>query len=353
MLRSAAFRFPFFLVLSFGFFYFSYKYYVPDFGGSDFYSYYPMYLDPFNYHAARSSFVYRQLTALIVHLVWKSGLFYDTAISFSKEGYDKHVFFAAILTNYVALTLSAVLASRATDRLVKEKSDAWPILAGMLCFFGFFVQQAVLTGLTEGISWLLVAIGFLAYVKKALIPLCVVLCLSVIQRETIPFVFGVFAAVGLVFGRNDRRFNTIVLVCSAAAFLAYVLMRSVLIPIPGAERQISPHAVLSSLDAWREQITRDFVFQALLSENLLILLALLLAPSAASRGAKGTVGLEWFPALEISLFVSACVLIVLGLGAGIGNNVGRILAVLTPIAAPLCVRLLARLSGEGLAEQSS
>lgn len=344
MIRSAPFRFLLFLIISYGLFYFSYKYYVPDFGGTDFYAYYPMYLDPFNYHVTRSSFVYRQLTALIVHLVWRSGLFYDTAISFSKEGYDKHVFFAAILTNYIALTLSAVVVTSATYKLIGQKNDAWSIVAGLLCYSGFFVQQAVLTGLTEGISWLLVAVGFLAYLNRSLIPICAVLCLSIIQRETLPFVFGVFAAVGLILHRTSRAFNAIVLLLSGAAFLGYIVMRSVLIPVAGAEKQLSPLAVLSSLEAWRAQMTKEFFFQALFSENLLILLVVLLAALAMSRKADGRTELLMFPALEISVFISAFVLTILGIGAHIGNNVGRIVSVLTPIVVALCVRNLACLS---------
>src|ERR1700733_1889125 len=99
----ALFRLSLLSFLSYGLFYFSYKYYIPDFGGNDFFSYYPMYLHPFNYQVAESSWVYRQLTAVAVHVVWKMGIFYDTTIAFSTPGYDKQVFFAAIFTNYIAL----------------------------------------------------------------------------------------------------------------------------------------------------------------------------------------------------------------------------------------------------------
>jgi hypothetical protein len=150
MFRPALSRLLLFVLLSYGLFYFSYKYYVPDFGGNDFYAYYPMYLDPFNYDLAKSPFVYRQLTALLVHLVWKLGIFHDTTISFSKDGYDKHVFFAAIFTNYIALTIVSIVVAYTTDELCIQKDEAVSILSGLFCFFGFFVQQAVLTGLTEG-----------------------------------------------------------------------------------------------------------------------------------------------------------------------------------------------------------
>jgi hypothetical protein len=347
MFRSAPSRFSLFVLLSYGLFYFSYKYYVPDLGGNDFYAYYLMYLDPFNYDVAKSSFVYRQLTALLVHLVWKLGIFYDTTIAFSKEGYDKRVFFAAIFTNYIALTIVAIVVTYTTEKLCIQKDEALSILSGLFCFFGFFVQQAILTGLTEGISWLLVAVGFLGYVRKSLIPICGVLSLSVIQRETIPFVFGTFAAVGLLFRPNERRFDAIVLFLSLSSFLGYVLMRSVFIPVPGHEEQLNLSAYLLSLAAWREKVTEAFIFQAFLSQNLLILLAAVLAALTISRGFQRKAKLPLFPTLEISLFASVFVLSVIGFAAGIQvNNIGRILSVLTPVAAALLARNLSCLLGK-------
>ena len=128
----ALFRFSFFAFLSYGFLYFSYKYYIPDFGGNDFFEYYPMYLHPFNYQVAESSWVYRQLTALAVHVVWKMGIFYDTTIAFSTPGYDKQVFFAAIFTNYIALLTTALVVTYSAQKICADKSEAWLILAGIL-----------------------------------------------------------------------------------------------------------------------------------------------------------------------------------------------------------------------------
>ena len=344
MLRRALFRVPFFVLISYGLLYFSYKYYVPEFGGNDFYQYYQMYLKPLHYDVAELPWVYRQLTALVVNFVWKLGIFYDTAIAFSREGYDKRIFFAAIFTNYMALTIAALVVTYSTDTLLAKSDELRSLLAGVLCFFGFFVQQGVLTGLTEGISWLLVAIGFFGYVSRSLIAICVVLCLSVIQRETIPFVFCVFGAVGLAFHQRERGFDAAVIICSVASFLAYVFIRTALIPVPGNEDQLSPLAILSSLETWRAKITADFIFQALLSQNMLVLLAAVCAALAISRVFGKKHYFHQVPTSEISVFISAFVLTAIGFGAGVEvNNIGRIISILTPVAAPLLTVTLASL----------
>jgi hypothetical protein len=335
------FRLSFFAFLSYGFLYFSYKYYIPDYGGNDFFEYYPMYLHPFNYQVAESSWVYRQLTALAVHVVWKMGIFYDTTIAFSTPGYDKHVFFAAIFTNYIALLITALVVTYSAQKICAEKSEAWSILAGILCFFCFFVQQGVLTGLTEGISWLLVAVGFLGYVSRSLVPIAVVLCLSVIQRETIPFVFGALGAVGLIYHNEARHFNGLVLLLSLSSFLIYILVRVVLIPIPGNESQLRLLDIMSSLGSWQQKITKDFIFQALLSQNLLILLAGTATALTLARRLGSAAEPLPIPTSEISVFIAALTLVLIGFAADIGNNIGRILSILTPLAAPLLVRNLA------------
>ena len=68
--------------VSYGLLYFSYKYYVPWSGGHDFTSYYKMYLSPFDFTAAPAPFIYRQLSAIVTHLVYAAGIYYPNAIWF-------------------------------------------------------------------------------------------------------------------------------------------------------------------------------------------------------------------------------------------------------------------------------
>ncbi|HEY2482902.1 MAG TPA: hypothetical protein VGI30_12005, partial [Caulobacteraceae bacterium] len=51
------FRMSFYAVISYWFMYYSYKYYVPDYGCNDFYHYYNIYIHPFQIHAGSAPFV--------------------------------------------------------------------------------------------------------------------------------------------------------------------------------------------------------------------------------------------------------------------------------------------------------
>ena len=59
--------------------------------------------------------------------------------------------------------------------------------------------------------------------------------------------FGVLGAVGLMYPRKTRRFDGLVLLLSLASFLTYILVRLVLIPIPGNESQLRLLDIMSSL----------------------------------------------------------------------------------------------------------
>ncbi len=67
ILRSPILRLFLILLASYGLFFFSYKYYVPI--RADFYRYYPMYERPLDFTAASAPFVYRQVSAVVTHLL--------------------------------------------------------------------------------------------------------------------------------------------------------------------------------------------------------------------------------------------------------------------------------------------
>ena len=106
-LSRLMFYFVLYTLITYPLFYFAYKFNMPKFGSSDIYHYLRMYQDPFNFSIADGPFVYRQLSAGIVHLVEKSGLYYDTQISFSDPNFSQRFYFAAILVNWVSLLIGS------------------------------------------------------------------------------------------------------------------------------------------------------------------------------------------------------------------------------------------------------
>src|SRR5580658_922947 len=116
--------------VSYGLLYFSYKYYMPQSGGNDFFQYYKMYLSPLDSSAARSPFIYRQLSAIATHLVYITGIYYPNAIWFNDARYDQHVFFAALLTNYIFLVLAAWVVGAIVEREIGESAFIPATLGG-------------------------------------------------------------------------------------------------------------------------------------------------------------------------------------------------------------------------------
>ncbi|MGH6682797.1 MAG: hypothetical protein ACRECA_02535, partial [Pseudolabrys sp.] len=295
-----------------------------------------MYLSPLDFDAATSPFIYRQLSAIVTHLVYAAGIFYPNAIWFHDPRYDQHVFFAALLTNYVFLVLAAWVAGAITEHELGERKFIPATVAGLLCLLSFHSQVAVITGLTEGLSWFLLALGFLFYLRRQAWPLAVVLALAIVQRETILIVFASLSGIVLLLRDDDRRFNGFVLAWSLACCVAYVLMRTTFLPIHGAD-QTSLAFILNQLR--RFPLTRDLVFQGFVSQNLLWLYVAAVAFVGDDRSRK-----LWLPSL-LGVFA---VLVAISFAEGIGNNVGRIASILDPILAGFiaaaCVRLERKLA---------
>ena len=115
-LANIAMRSFFFFLISYGMLYFSYKFYSPIIGGgSDFFQYYNMYLNPLNFDVASSPFIYRQFSALITNFIIKSGIFYNAVISYNDPTISQRVFFAVLLSNYMALFFTAHIVGKIVD----------------------------------------------------------------------------------------------------------------------------------------------------------------------------------------------------------------------------------------------
>ena len=330
--RFAA-RFGGYLLLSSGLFWFAYKFYQPAYGGTDYFKYYPTYLHPLDLRVAPAPFVYRQLSAVVTNLVYRFGPYYDPQIFFSRPGYDQHVFFAAMLTNYLALAACAAVTAVAAERL-RPGAPTVPLLAGAFCYLAFFAQASGMGPITDGMAWLLVAIGFFGYVSRSLAVVGVVLALSIVERETIPVMIGAIAGAHVVMSREQRRFDVIVVALSIAALAVYLGMRMIWAPVAGHAEQTHIGGLVRALSDWRSQVNTDVLLQGYASQNLLILLGLTLAWRWLRRGRTPPLPAA-IRRLIVGLFAAAAALAVVSFLTMIGQNVGRIIAMLTPVAATL------------------
>ena len=339
-LRTHLYRLTFFFLLGYGFLYFSYKWLIPTEVNTDFVQYYGMILHPFNFHAARSPWVYRQWNALAVHTLWKLDLFYPNTVHFHDALYDQRIFFAALLTNFLSVVVAAWLTSLVIDHWLRRTSVALPLIGGMLCFFSFYLQETTITGQADGLTWAFVALCYLLYQKRRLLPFCIVVLVSILQREILPLIFFSIAITQLLLHRysgsrsieasKQNRFLLVATLWSLLSFGVYMLLRSI-IRAPGIEHQSDPHALVHYLLAFR--LTRSYVFQVFIGQNLLALLSLL-----ACLVYKRT---RTFSPMMPPLFAACILLLVISVMADIGTNASRMLAMLTPIvAAEITIALL-------------
>jgi hypothetical protein len=258
------------IALSYGMLYYSYKHDDPRLAGdTDFLNYYyGMDVSPLDPVAARPPAIYRQLSAILTHLVYVAGIYYPNDIAFRDPRYDQRVFFAALFTNYVCLIFAAFLAGTIVQHELRSYAFVPATVGGMLCLLSFDTQATVITGLIEGLSWLIFALAFLFYLRRQAVLLSLVLILAIFQREVILVLFAVIAGLAFLLRRDERRLDGFVFVWSLACFAVYFLMRE-LAPLPFHEvpNHLDPARWLADLRGFR--FTKDFIFQGLLAQNLL------------------------------------------------------------------------------------
>jgi hypothetical protein len=333
-------------VLSFGFLYFSYKFYVPWRGGNDYAEYYHMVQKPFDFTAARAPFVYRQVGTAIAHVPWRLGLRYptdialDDALEYKGDTYpDTRVFFALVLTNYVFLVLTAVLLAYFVRFLTSRDDPPIELLAGTLVFFSFSTLPHLLTGLTDALTWFLLTAALFAYMGRNLPIVVLVLVLSIWQREVLPLVVAGIAAADALFFRHRDRFVGVVFGGAILAFLTHLFVRAVWIPVEGYPTQLSPGDLLSRLFSLESYLSRSFLMETMMSQNIIALMLLALWARIRRAG-----GLDDIARLGIFVVVGDAVLLVLSQAAG--ANTGRLLSMLHPAA---CVVIATSLSAIGRA----
>lgn len=306
------------------------KYYSIDNGGFDFIGYYPIDRQPWNFHAGNSPFIYRQISASLTFLFWKLHLFYVPKGSWPvRAGMDPNVLYAAVTVNWLCLVNTAVVTSFAAESMKRFASCAWPLLAGLLCFLQMLTQQVVITGLTEGPSWLLIAAGLYFYLRRWIVPLGAVIALSILQRELVALIFAAITVALAIRDATDRRWHLTVLAISSTAICAYLLMRGITAPSRTYEFQLSPASFFEFLSNTTRVTNRNFLMQGLLSQNLIAVWGIAWLANRRSRETRIT---DW--SLAAGTAIVALVFVCLGALSAI-NNTGRLLALLTPLIATL------------------
>lgn len=327
--RSLVYLFAFFPL-----FYLAYKFHVPDFGGNDYFRYYEMYLHPLDLRATQEPWVLRQVQALIVNALYQLGADYETEIAFDSAGYDRSIFFSALVVNSLSVVLSAALLGRFMERRAgKADLVSWglPVVMG----FNFSLVFFAFSGLTEGLSLLMFTVAYLGYRAGHFRTTSLVVLVAAFQRELIPLILLGLVAVDLLRpgAQSARQARLGVLVCATISLATNVALRLIL--SGGAQTsRVSPTALIEALSGLSPP-DRAFIFQVVLTQNFAFIVALAWVMFRLATGRAPRTG----GTSVIDFGVTFALVLVAGLAAEVGNNIGRLLIFCSPSLALILARI--------------
>jgi hypothetical protein len=263
-------------LLVYGYVYAAYKGFYPSLGHTDFFKYQAMVGRPFDFSATDAPFVLRQTTTVIASIFYEAGAHYDTVAAIDAFNADqdlKRRLLALVLSNGIAVCVAFAILSTylRTKKIFGGPRDLFALFG---VFAGwFYFSDFVIAPFTVG--WGMVASSLLAiaFLERSPVLTGLACAVAIFSRETtLIFTFAMFASV-IVF-EGDRRLRTLASAAIVAgACLIYLLLRATL--THGYEHQIVLHDIVGSFLSFRP--SRDFFFQGLFAQGLLVVLLLFIA----------------------------------------------------------------------------
>jgi hypothetical protein len=312
--------------------YFSYKHYTPEIGGAgDSVYYIQMILQPFNSDAAGSPYVYRQFSTFITSIILNTGVFYDSVVAYTSIESEKRIFFSFLLSNYIALLLTALIVSRVVDLEIGEKTVAIPILAGLICFMSFGASAYVLTMLIEGWTWFFIALGFYALKQKNVTLFIIAIIFGFIQKEMVSIFLGLMCFFLLIFDKNEADKTVdkklfLMFAISLFSFLLYIIMRGFVIPVEGYESQINVLLFVENIIEF-EYTNTSWIVSNFVNQNILYVFIFLFFLVYTGKRNTDELKLNYFYALIFSYTA----LFFISVAAGLKGDIAHILFISTPI----------------------
>lgn len=312
------FFFFLFILMAYPLLYYSYKFYSPDFGGMDFYFYYPLYKN-FDISKTESPFNMRLVSPFLVFLMNKTNLFYHTFIQYKNPDIEQKIFFNAILVNWASVVITSFLLFNYLYN--KFNNLMLSILSALLYMFSFGTILFGINPNTDGFSILLITIMFILY-KKESKWIYLMYPILLFQREFAFIIFGLLAFADFFHNRANQ-YYLLNLIFSIVFFLLYYLLRKTIFFTPLYSNQTTEAAFVYSL----LNISLDipaFFRQAILTQNIYFIYFFILLLNGKDRWAEHKYNL-------ILLLVFVIVTFIISRIAVANNNMGRFLHMFSPI----------------------
>ncbi len=326
------FRILFFIIISYGLLYFSYKHYTP-IGAGDYVFYKQMMFKPFDYNSSESPFVYRQISPVISFIIYNIGIFYDTNISYSNELIEKKIFFSNLISNFIALNITAFIATKILDLEMQKITVIPSLLVGLICFVSFGTQVTVLTMLVEGWTWAFITFGFYAMKKNNLFLFVFIIFLSIFQKEIVSITLGILSFlllfINLIKKHNNKQNKILfsMFITSLLIFIIYIIKRIYILPVNGYENQINLYSHMINLVTYDYANIKWLISNFLMQNVFIILCFILIILILYNSKNQEKINLNNF----IVLFLTFFGLYFISIGSGLKGDIAHILFVMTPL----------------------
>jgi hypothetical protein len=309
-----------YLLLSYGLFYYAYKFGSPDLQGLKDYEEYEKMYETWDIEHIESPFNTRLVSAYVIYSVNKLHLSYDTDIAYTNELQKKQTYFTALLVNYIFILINAWLIFVYIKKY--GLNEVWSFAGGLMFLYSSSTLFFYLNPLTEAFSALLATLIFISIQRKNfyfIIPLLI----AILQREYLFFMFGLFAVLMFWYEKADRGYYLKLLSATLVAFVIYFILRKTIFYTP-------QHADQLSFSAYSSNITRLYVSigtylkQALIIQNTLVIY-------------YAVIVYKWFTKQRINaqglVFISAFIvqMIIIAQFASLGQTIGRLLFFCSPL----------------------
>ncbi len=313
-----------FTLLAYPLFYYVLKYGTPEFGGKDVFSYVKLY-DNWDYKNVDSPFNQRIVSSYAIFLIHKTGIHYTTEMAVTKSGIDPHVYFSAVLFNFLCVVATCLVLYRMVEKYLRA-GPLFAFLAGLVFLFGFGTQAFLISALSDSLSVLLIAAILYSYLARSWW-LLLFLLISVFQREYIFFVFGLIALIDWFANRKqidaNRAYFLKVLAANVFCFLIYYICRKTIFFTPRFEHQIDISRFISNIPESIQDIGA-YIRQTFLTQNLVFLYLFVYAYKRMS-------GREVNNQFLLTVFLLLAQIVVLSLLVRLGNNTGRYFYMAIPV----------------------
>jgi hypothetical protein len=309
-----------YLLLSYGLFYYAYKFGSPDLQGLKDYEEYEKMYETWDIEHIESPFNTRLVSAYVIYSVNKLHLSYDTDIAYTNELQKKQTYFTALLVNYIFIIINAWLIFVYIKKY--GLNEVWSFAGGLMFLYSSSTLFFYLNPLTEAFSAILATLVFISIQRKNfyfIIPLL----LAILQREYLFFMFGLFAVLMLWYEKADRGYYLKLLGSTLVAFIVYFILRKTIFYTPQHADQLSFSAYLGNVTRLYVSVG-TYIKQSLVIQNTLVIYYSVIAYKWITKQKINQKGLVIISAFIIQMIIIAQL-------ASLGQTIGRLLFFCSPL----------------------